>query len=238
MMNTKCILPFIVLLCILLSDAFGNTTTETLIQQQNARAFLKIVEQKHAKIDTVWGEFEQRKESKLFLENIYSRGKFYFKKPGKFRCDYLPPNESQNLVISDTWYIYVPEIKQVEIYHFDKTESKIRKLNQMLLGFGVSVEDVEEVYDIHQTKEGEDSSLVRIDFIPKENEEDYSMDAITIKFDRKTLLPTELLISEEGGDRTEIFMKKGKIYLNKKLDDSYFKPRFLEYEDVEIIEQY
>ena len=212
----------------------ATTPTRTVVTspEDEAIRFLKMIEVRHGDVRTVVGRFEQLKRSKVFLEEIKSTARFYFKRPGKFRCDYFPPNESINLVVNGIAWLYVPEIKQVEKYRLAETGSKVDRLNQLLLGLGVSVKDILEVYDV-RLKEKSDKEIA-IEFRLKEPEEGINFEAVTIWFDRKELLPRRIYIDELGDDETFITIKK--LELNASVSDSLFKPLFPK--DVEIIEHY
>ncbi len=205
-------------------------TTDRVAQ---ALDILGRLEAKYKETQTFIGEFRQLKKSELFLEEIRSNGLFWYQKPGKFRCEYLPPNAQVNLVLSDVTYIYTPEIKQVEIYHFNPAESPVKKLNQMLLGFGVSVEDVLEVYDVRTLKREETKKCFALLFKPRKKDDSLQFDAIKLWVTRKTLIPKRLVFLESGGDRTEITITKVKF--NKRIKPSIFKPDFPR--DAEVIEQ-
>ncbi len=196
--------------------------------------FLKKLQEKNKTITTIEGKFNQIKNQKLFLEEIKSEAVFYFKKPGKFRCDYLPPNEMINYLIDNTAYMYVPENKQVDKYIFNSEGSQIKQLNQMLLGFGVSVEDIEKVFDtdMDNTLADNEKQTVII-FSSKEKDTSVNINRIHIWFDNETLKPIKVINYEDSGDETIIELKK--IEYNVKISDDKFVPKFPK--DVEIIEQ-
>jgi len=214
----------------------GNAlTTDTAGQGME---LLKRLEAKYMKTMTFYGEFNQTKVSKLFLEEIKSKGKFWYQKPGKFRCEYLAPNAQVNLLLDDVAYVYIPDIKQVEVYHFKTEDSPVKKLNQMLLGFGVSVKDVLEVYDVHSLPGEDTEDSFSLLFKLKKKEEEINFDSINLSVRKKDLLPLKLVFIEPGvgnaeGDKTEILLKSVKF--NEKINDSFFKPDFPK--DAEVIEQ-
>jgi len=245
------ILMMVVVFLMGVGISFAEITTDTLSEtlpttatvsessatgaKEQALEFLEKLEEKYEDVETISGEFSQLKRSTVFLEEIKSQGIFYFKKPGRFRCDYLPPNESINLVVNDTAWLYVPEIKQVEKYYFGKSATKVQRLNQMLLGFGISVEDVKEVYDVKRVKEKEeDTNTIAIQFVLREENPDVNFESVTIWFDRETLLVKKIYVDEVGDDETIIDIKK--IDLNPEISDALFRPMFPG--DVEIIEHY
>lgn len=199
---------------------------------------LKKIEDKYRDTKTFFGRFEQVKISELFLEEIHSEGEFWYRKPGLFRCEYLPPNAQVNLIIENKAYVYIPEIKQVEIYHFKNEDSPVKKLNHMLLGFGVSVKDVLDVYDVFSIPGEETEDSFALLFKLRKMEEGFNFESIRIWFKKKSLLPFRLAFQEPGtsdapGDRTEIDLKK--VEFNNKIKPSVFEPVFPK--DAEVIEQ-
>ncbi len=190
-------------------DSGSASTTDTASQ---GLELLKRLETKYMKTMTFYGEFNQTKISKLFLEEIKSKGKFWYQKPGKFRCEYVPPNAQVNLILDDVAYVYIPDIKQVEVYHFEARDSPVKKLNQMLLGFGVSVKDVLDVYEVHSLPEEETEDSFSLFFKLKKKEEGSNFESIKLSVRKKDLLPMKLVFIEPGsggseGDRTEILLK-------------------------------
>lgn len=209
---------------------FDSPSTDT---EARGVEILKMLEEKYQETKTIYGEFKQLKVSEWFLEEIHSEGKFWYEKPGRFRCEYLPPNEQVNLVLDDMAYVYIPDIKQVEIYHFKTGAGPVRKLNQMLLGFGVSVKDVLDVYNVNWLPEEQTEDTLALVFRPKSREEGLSFKAIKMWISRSALLPQRLVFLEDTGDRTEIDILE--VEFNKKIKDSVFEPDFPD--DAEVIEQ-
>jgi len=212
------------------NSVLESPTTDTAAQ---GIEILKLLEDKYKETNTFLGEFSQQKVSKLFLEEIRSRGRFWYEKPGRFRCEYLPPNEQVNLILDDVAYVYIPEIKQVEVYRFKAQDSPVKKLNQMLLGFGTAVKDVLEVYDVHSVPREEIESYFVLLFQLRKKEEGLNFESIKIWLDKKNLQPLRLVFLEPGGDETEINIKK--LDFNKRIKESVFKPDFPS--DAEVIEQ-
>jgi len=210
--------------------ATAAPTTDTTVR---GIELLTQLEKRYLETNTYFGEFNQLKVSTLLLEEIPSKGRFWYEKPGKFRCEYLPPNEQVNLIVKDTAWVYIPQIKQVEVYHFRAEDSPIKKLNHMLLGFGVSVKDVLEVYDVRWIPEEEKLDVFALLFKPKKKEEGLSFQAITIWVKKDSLTPKRLVFLEDGEDTTEITLNS--VEFNKKIKESIFKPDFPR--DAEVIER-
>lgn len=212
----------------------NTPTTDTAVK---GKELLTLLETRYKETQTYQGEFTQVKKSELFLEEVHSKGKFWYHKTGRFRCEYLPPNAQVNLILDNTAYMYIPEIKQVEVYHFKPTDSPAKRLNRMLLGFGASVKDVLEVYDVRWLPEEETPESFALIFKPihqsTTEEEDFQFEAIKIWVRKDTLLPSRLVFNETGGDITEVTLTN--VELNKKIKDSVFKADFPK--DTEVIEQ-
>lgn len=220
-----------------ISENLNNVTKADIKKsspKDEALEFLKKLEAKNKDVKTIEGKFSQVKNQKIFLEEIKSEGVFYFKKPGKFRCDYLAPNEMINYLIDNVAYMYVPENKQVDKYTFNSEGSQIKQLNQMLLGFGVSVNDIDKVFnyeiDSSLTDKKDERALV---LVPKEKDKGVGISRVHLWFDSATLTPKKILSFEESGDETTITIKDIKV--NKGIPDDKFIPKFPK--DVDIIEQ-
>ena len=78
-------------------------TTDTV---DRGKALLYLMEGKYRQVKTFFGEFKQKKVSELLLYEVDSKGRFWYEKPGKFRCEYLAPYEQVNLLLDDVAYVY------------------------------------------------------------------------------------------------------------------------------------
>lgn len=235
------IFKFFLMISILFSGALRihalDETAEAPTTDTAARglALLQKLEAKYKETLTFYGEFQQKKISKLFLEEIDSNGQFWYQKPGRFRCEYLPPNQQVNLILDDVAYVYIPEIKQVEVYRFKPQDSPVKKLNQMLLGFGVSVKDVLDVYEVHTVPQEETAASFVLQFLLKKKEEGLNFDKIKIWVDKENLQPLRLIFIEPEPNRDETQIDVKNLEFNKKIKPQVFKPDFPK--DAEVIEQ-
>jgi outer membrane lipoprotein carrier protein len=71
------------------------------------------VDDRYAKTQDLQGDFLQETIIEGFETGFQSTGKFYLKKPGLLRWDYLEPSKEQIYVDGDTIMMYVPEHQQV-----------------------------------------------------------------------------------------------------------------------------
>jgi outer membrane lipoprotein-sorting protein len=221
------------------------TTVETQIVEQatsptqvtsrdRAIKLLRELEDKYRDVTTISGQFSQLKRNAAFMEEIKSQGVFYFKKPGRFRCEYLPPNESIYILANDIAWLYVPEIKQVEKVYMGQQATKVERLNQLLLGFGVSVSDVLDVYEVEMAEEKKENNTVAIKFTLLKPTPDVNFESVTIWFNIEGKAANRVYLDEVGEDETIIDLKETKV--NEEISDALFRPFFPP--DVEIIEHY
>lgn len=71
------------------------------------------VDDRYAKTQDLQGEFTQETIIEGFESGFTSTGKFYLKKPGLLRWDYLEPSKEHIYVDGDAVMMYVPEHQQV-----------------------------------------------------------------------------------------------------------------------------
>lgn len=79
----------------------------------NADDVVRQVDARYAKTQDLQGEFTQETIIEGFETGFKSTGRFYLKKPGLLRWDYLQPSEEQIYVDGDAVMMYVPEHQQV-----------------------------------------------------------------------------------------------------------------------------
>jgi outer membrane lipoprotein carrier protein len=71
------------------------------------------VDERYAKTQDLQGEFTQETIIEGFETGFQSTGRFYLKKPGLLRWDYLEPSKEHIYVDGDSVMMYVPEHQQV-----------------------------------------------------------------------------------------------------------------------------
>lgn len=171
-----------------------------------ALEFLKQLENKYADLETLHGTFEQLRVNTMFSEEVHSRGEFWYTKPNLFRCDYFDPSPAQFYLVGDTGYFYSPANLQLEKYQLETGANA--PINGMLVGFGLSVDKVLEVFSVRMAEEQPaDPNLVRIVFISRDTSRTLDFRRIIVTFDREKLEP-RVLFMEEAEDTVEITLKK------------------------------
>lgn len=79
----------------------------------NVEDIVNRVDDRYAKTQDLQGEFTQETIIEGFESGFTSSGKFYLKKPGLLRWDYIEPSKEHIYVDGDAVMMYVPEHQQV-----------------------------------------------------------------------------------------------------------------------------
>jgi len=97
-----------IILCAMVIMAQGGSALASTVDDVVGR-----VDDRYAKILDLQGDFTQETIIEGFESGFQSTGRFYLKKPGLLRWDYLKPSEEQIYVDGDAVMMYVPEHQQV-----------------------------------------------------------------------------------------------------------------------------
>ncbi|MCX7625788.1 MAG: outer membrane lipoprotein carrier protein LolA [Candidatus Sumerlaeaceae bacterium] len=186
---------------------------------------LKSLEERYAGVKTIRGTFSQTTLDQTFGEKIESQGVFYLKKPNRLRIDYNPPHETTLLVSERMMYRYIPQLKQVERYRIDPTNS-IVEVNYMLLGFGASTQDILGAYRVTLAgeKPGEKTTQV-LRLVPQRSEE-ASFKTIEMIVDTERRIPLEFRVTQLDGTVATVKLDPSALTLDVPLDDKLFRPSF------------
>lgn len=200
-------------------------------------ALLRALETRHASVVTVRGSFDQLKVSEIFLEEIRSKGTFWYQKPDLFRCDYEPPDEMTNLILKDAIYVYVPELEQCEVYRFSSDQERDQQLHSMVLGFGFKTDDLLEAYSIvssedegpardeltQAARKPAEAALLHLKPLPG-LEDTSPFTNLKLWIDKGSLLPEKVSFEDYNGDKTTIDLRS--VDLNVAVDAKKFVPSF------------
>ncbi len=130
----------------------------------NVDDVVRRVDDSYAKTQDLQGEFTQETIIEGFETGFQSTGRFYLKKPGLLRWDYLQPSEENIYVDGDAVMIYVPEHQQVVKGTLTQIAASKGPL-ALLLGVGKLAEQftVSEAADVS----GEQDSFPALTLVPK-----------------------------------------------------------------------
>lgn len=176
------------------------------------------------------------KETRIFLyspEPEVAEGKIYFKKPGQVRWDYYPPGEKHIVLTPTKGWLYLPEIKQVQLINL-KGE---KKLSSLPIGLSGPAPDFEKNYHIRLIEEeGETTEEKRyiLELTPVSGSEVAAVyTRLLLSLSERRWLPADRIeLLEVTGDKSIIELSG--ISLNTKLSSKLFK--FDVPKDVEIID--
>jgi len=217
-------LTLLILLCVPMisfaQDAPRASASET---PDRAQEFLAKMEEKNANVETLNAKFFQIRRNVMFDETFESSGEFWYKKPDLFRCDYDDPSPAKFYLVDNTGYFYTPENEHVEKLQLPKGDDA--PIHGMLVGFGVSVDLINEVFEVSLSDEQpKRKNMLALTFDSKDMERSLQFSRITIIFDEKALEPVRLVMIDQSEDIIEIDIKK--IKPNAQIDASRFEPKF------------
>lgn len=199
--------------CMLSTGAFA---------QNSGIELLKKMEAKFQNLKSVAGTFVQTREDPAFKTKTNSPARFWILKPNFFRAEYQdaagqPP--SVQLISNQTFYNYVPQLKQVTTYKF-RGESNVRDLNYLLLGFGAQTDEITKVYSVKGLDGGNGVQLT-----PR-NKQEASFQYIIMHVDPQSLYPTSFTMKQTDGADLSVKLDLGNLQVNPQLSPNDFRPNF------------
>lgn len=204
------------------SERLKRTVAGDEAVDRNGAEILKLLEARYAGVKTVKGSFTQVTVDTTFGEKIESRGSFYLKKPNRLRIDYARPHETTLLVTDRTLYRYVAQLKQVERYRIDPSNS-IVETNYMLLGFGADTREVLRAYKVNLLRRERGQAVLRL--VP-EHPEEASFKSIEMTVDTKAQIPVEFRVAQLDGTEAVVHINPSSIVIDAPLQDNLFRPVF------------
>lgn len=99
--------------------------------------------------------FKQVRRDEAFEEDIRSSGEMWFARgregEDKFRVDYADPTPEIIIITPEAVWDYLKEMSQVDYYQFEDPVQYRQQLETILLGFGSSVDQLVERYELHSS---------------------------------------------------------------------------------------
>ncbi|MBI5902212.1 MAG: outer membrane lipoprotein chaperone LolA [Deltaproteobacteria bacterium] len=174
----------------------------------------KVIDGLQSRYDSITAlsaDFTQEFSSKATKTTMTSRGRVYFKKPGKMRWIYSAPTRDEVASNGKTVWIYQPDLNQVMERPVDAAASSIA--TDFLTGVG----KVRQQFEISLTSQGKDS--YRLSLVPREA--NLNIMRILIDVDRTTFLVVRTAIEDSFGNETRVsFMN---IKTGEARQDSFFE---------------
>lgn len=195
--------------------------TAVSMAQNSGVELLKKMEQKFQNVKSVQGSFTQSKKDPTFDRTVSIPASFQILKPNYFKAEYQegpgkPP--SVQLISGDTFYNYVPQLKQVNTYKF-RNQSNVRDLNYLLLGFGAKADEVTKVYKVAA------SGANGVRLTPK-NASEASFNYIIMEVDPASLYPTRFTMQQTDKTDLSVQINPSSLQINPALTAKDFQPNF------------
>jgi outer membrane lipoprotein carrier protein len=159
--------------------------------------------------------FSQKATSVAFSRTRVSTGQLTFKKPGRMRWDYDPPEKKMFLSTGQLLWMYEPEDKQA--FKQDLKQSQLPAALSFLLGKG-RLTDEFEVTPAGNVPYGAANDY-KLSLKPKQPQATYK--SIVFVVDPKTFYVTESVLVNAQGDVNDITFSDLKV--NSKVPDTVFK---------------
>jgi outer membrane lipoprotein carrier protein len=159
--------------------------------------------------------FSQKFTSVAFNRTKVSTGQLTFKKPGRMRWDYDPPEPKMFLSTGQLLWMYEPEDKQA--FKQDLKQSQLPAALSFLLGKG-RLGDEFEIADAGNVPYGTPGDY-RLSLKPKQPQATYK--SIYFVVDPKTFYVSESVLVNAQGDVNDITFTNLKV--NSKVPDAVFK---------------
>ena len=157
-----------------------------------------------------------------------SEGVVYFKKPGKMRWEYLPPNEQLLVSDGETLWLYLPGDEQVIVEKIQTVYSSRIPIN-FLAGGGKLKEDFH--IRLVPDTEGYPPNTYHLELVPKTAQPDFSK--LILSVDPSTYLVIHTSVYDLYGNITDVYFTDIQTNVNLPEDKFHFQiPK-----GVEVIQQ-
>lgn len=215
-------------------NASGQATSPTATRPEAASwtesdpgpVFLRDLERRHSRLETLAADFRQVTRSPLLLGAIHTTGTFHYLAPDRFRSDAVSQAEGaekgpvETIAWSEegTSLVFLPKTEQATRRQWDVSDPRVRHINHMLLGFVARSEETLRIYDV-QLLDPPATGVTRLKLRPWYLEEMGGLRELLLDFDLTTHYPQRVFAKHEGGEETEIEIRN--VRANIPIDDEY-----------------
>ena len=166
---------------------------------QEVQEVVKKIQVRYEKTKDLQASFTQKTRIEGFSTPVISTGRFYIKKPGRLRWDYIEPATEEIYVNKDDVKMYVPEHKQVLVGKLTYMAASQAPL-QLLQG----VAKLDEEFDIEPTANTERGAggIPLVSLTPKQGraEPERAIQKIVIEVQPKTYFLKTIALHEVSGN--------------------------------------
>lgn len=194
---------------------------DTAFADNELNAILKKIDEKQKSVETMKGQFVQRKSLSLLQNEVVSKGTMYFKRPQRMVWEYKEPEKNTMIVNGDIVWFYLPDLKEATRFDLSQKAEIKSIFEKMAIGMGQSAEEMKKSYDVSLLKKikKSDKNIIVLQLIPKDAAISNFFKKIHLWFEEDgALYKTELF--EKNNDMTIIEFKNMKF--NASISDSVF----------------
>ncbi len=184
-------------------------------------AILKKIDEKQKSVETMKGQFVQRKSLSLLQNEVVSKGTMYFKRPQRMVWEYKEPEKNTMIVNGNIVWFYLPDLKEATRFDLSQKPEIKSIFEKMAIGMGQSAEEMKKSYNVSLFKKikKSDKNIIVLQLIPKDAAISNFFKKIHLWFEEDgALYKTELF--EKNNDMTIIEFKNMKF--NASISDSVF----------------
>jgi outer membrane lipoprotein carrier protein len=181
----------------------------------------EVLEQLQARAETLQslqGDFEQRKFSRLLITPMDSEGRLFWQPPGRLRWEVVRPAHLTLVAHGENILLLYPDLKKARLYRQPFGGGLLERIT----GATDSPEALQRQYSIQVAlvAQGGSGRWIQMTMEPKSARRARYFKRLEIKINPNTWLPEEISIQESNKDWTVIYLSNLKE--NTKLSDGLF----------------
>jgi len=202
------------LITILLSAVCGNIFSQTgrKLNESEKVAFEQKMIDRLKEIKALQCDFVQEKISTLVVEKSVSNGIMLYCYPQMLRWEYIKPTQSTLILNAGNAALLNKDGKRTG------NDKMVKQLGSLIIGLinGHGIKNSKQF----STEVFETDTQYRMVFTPVQKRLQEYFKSIEMKIDKNTLLSPEIVMNENSGDKTVIYMNN--IVINKEISQSKF----------------
>jgi outer membrane lipoprotein carrier protein len=193
-------------------DLSSRFSCKLQIKQGDLKDLIPAVQASYETFNVLTASFTQESYYLGLNKNLQSKGKIFFKKPGKMDWEYIYPEEQKFIVDGKTLWFFQPDLNQVTIGDFENAF-----VTSLPVSFLLGIGKISNNFDLIEACKVEGEHLL-LQFRSKK--EDPSLDKFFLLVRKGDLFPIGARILDIGGNDTTIFFES--VDTQKLLNDEQF----------------
>lgn len=193
---------------------FANAQNEELTAMKNVESFKIQLNKISKSTSSIQSVFIQEKALSVLDEKIFTRGKFYFKSPGKLRWEYTEPFEY--LIVLNGESVIIKDEDRVSKYDI-QSNNVFKEINDLMIELVQGKVLDNEKYQVGYFENGKEYIL---DLIPDQEGMRAFLSNIYVYIDQSDYSVVGIKMVESSGDYTRISFSEKLI--NPQISDEVF----------------